>query len=135
MIVRSLSEIKGTDREICDNNWTSARLLLEKDGMGFSFHITTIYADSEIEIQYLNHLESVYCIRGKGSITDLKTNQTYTITPGTVYALNENDKHILRAEEELELACVFNPPCIGNEVHDETGAYPIAETVNTLTWD
>ena len=131
MIVRSLAKVKGTNREVRDKNWTSARLLLEKDGMGFSFHITTIDADSEIEIQYLNHLESVYCIRGKGSITDLKTNQTYIILPGTIYALNEHDKHILRAEEELELACVFNPPCTGNEVHDKTGAYPIAETAPT----
>ena len=131
MIVRSLAKVKGTNREVRDKNWTSARLLLEKDGMGFSFHITKIDADSEIEIQYLNHLESVYCIRGKGSITDLKTNQTHIILPGTIYALNEHDKHILRAEEELELACVFNPPCTGNEVHDKTGAYPIAETAPT----
>ena len=131
MIVRSLAKVKGTNREVRDKNWTSARLLLEKDGMGFSFHITTIDADSEIEIQYLNHVESVYCIRGKGSITDLKTNQTNIILPGTIYALNEHDKHILRAEEELELACVFNPPCTGNEVHDKTGAYPIAETSPT----
>ena len=50
MIVRSLSEAKGTAREIRDNNWTSVRLLLEKDGMGFSFHIATIDANSEIKI-------------------------------------------------------------------------------------
>lgn len=131
MIVRSLAKVKGTNREVRDKNWTSTRLLLEKDNMGFSFHITTIDANSQIELEYRHHLESVYCIRGKGSITDLKKNQTYSILPGTIYALNEHDKHILRAEEELELACVFNPPCTGNEVHDKTGAYPIAETAPT----
>ena len=133
MIIRSLSEIKGTDREVRDNNWTSARLLLEKDEMGFSFHITTIDANTEIQMEYRHHLESVYCIRGKGSITDLKTNQTYNINPGTIYALNKNDNHILRAEKEMELACVFNPPCTGKEVHDENGAYPIAELSSQLT--
>ena len=135
MIVRSLSEAKGTGREIRDNNWTSVRLLLKSDDMGFSFHITTIDANSQIELEYQHHLESVYCIRGKGSITDLKTNQTYAINPGTIYALDEHDRHILRAEEELELACVFNPPCTGNEVHDETGAYPAAEPVSELNRD
>lgn len=131
MIVRSLAKVKGTNREVRDKNWTSTRLLLEKDNMGFSFHITTIDANSQIELEYRHHLESVYCIRGKGSITDLKKNQTYSILPGTIYALNEHDKHILRAEEELELACVFNPPCTGNEVHDKTGSYPITETPPT----
>jgi len=125
MIVRSLSDCKRTEREVRDKNWTSIRLLLKDDGMGFSFHITTIDANSEIELEYRNHLESVYCMRGKGSITDLKINKTYEITPGTVYALDQHDRHILRADEELELACVFNPPCTGNEVHDETGAYPV----------
>lgn len=130
MIIRSISEIKGTTREVRDKNWTSHRLLLAQDGMGFSFHITTIEANTEIEMEYTHHLESVYCIRGTGRITDLKTLQTVTIQPGTIYALNEHDRHILQAQEELELACVFNPPCTGNEVHDSKGAYPTAVPVD-----
>lgn len=125
MIVRSLTDVAGTDRDVSDKNWRSIRLLVEEDGMGFSFHITTIAEKSMIELEYLNHLESVYCIRGQGYITDLHSNITYPIQPGTIYALNNHDKHRLFCEETLELACVFNPPCIGNEVHDETGAYPV----------
>ena len=63
-------------------------------------------------------------MKGKGSITDLATGETHEITPGVMYALNLNDKHTLRAEEELHMACCFNPPVTGREVHDETGAYP-----------
>ena len=42
-----------------------------------------------------------------------------------MYALDRHDRHVLRASSELKLACVFNPPLNGLEVHDETGAYPL----------
>ena len=41
-----------------------------------------------------------------------------------MYALNDNDRHIVRPETDILTACVFNPPVTGQEVHDETGAYP-----------
>ena len=41
--------------------------------------------------------------------------------------VNEHDKHILYAnDEDLVLACVFNPPVTGREVHDADGSYPAA---------
>ena len=42
-----------------------------------------------------------------------------------MYALDKNDRHILRAKSEMKMACVFNPPLNGREVHDNTGAYPL----------
>lgn len=125
MIVRNLKNEK--QRRVDTPDWNSIRLLLQDDGMGFSFHITTIYAGAELEMHYKNHLESVYCIGGTGSIEDLATGEIHDIRPGVVYALNNNDRHILRADAvaDLELACVFNPPLTGGEVHDETGAYPL----------
>ncbi len=42
-----------------------------------------------------------------------------------MYALNEHDRHVLRAEEELVMACVFNPPVTGNEVHQADGSYAL----------
>ena len=52
------------------------------------------------------------------------------IGPGTMYALDQNDPHILRAEQTMQMACVFNPPVTGLEVHDASGAYPLeAEAV------
>ena len=41
-----------------------------------------------------------------------------------MYALDKHDKHILRANTEMRLVCVFNPPLKGKEVHDSSGAYP-----------
>ena len=93
--------------------------------MGFSFHITTIYEGAELPMHYQNHLESVYCISGEGSIEDRATGKVHEIRPGVMYALDKNDRHILRAKSEMKMACVFNPPLNGLEVHDATGAYPL----------
>ena len=91
--------------------------------MGFSFHITTLEAGSEHTFEYKNHFESVYCMAGRGSITDHGTGETHAIRPGVMYALNLNDRHTLRAEEELVMACCFNPPVTGTEVHQPDGSY------------
>lgn len=125
MIVRDLSKAKKSDRRVVspDGNWESVRLLLRGDNMGFSFHITTIFKGADFMMHYKNHLESVYCISGEGEVETLIDNIKHAIKPGTIYILDKNDKHILRAFEEMELACVFNPPVVGNEVHNSEGAY------------
>ena len=130
MIVRTLEECEKSDRRIVSENWESTRMLLKDDNMGYSFHITTIYEGTETHIWYQNHLESVYCISGEGEIETLADGKIYPIKPGTLYNLNEHDEHLLRASKELKLACVFNPPLNGKEVHDENGVYPLeADTV------
>lgn len=123
MIIRTLQEANKTDRRIVSKGWESTRLLLKNDNMGFSFHITTIYRGAELNLHYKNHLESVYCISGEGEIEDLATGEKHAIFPGMMYALNNNDDHILRGFSEMQLACVFNPPLYGNEVHREDGSY------------
>ncbi len=127
MIVRDLNELKNTERDVADARWSSVRMLLADDGMGFSFHITTLEAGSEHTFHYKHHFESVYCISGSGSITDLGTGETHQIRPGVMYALNLHDRHTLRAEQELVMACCFNPPVTGNEVHREDGSYAPAD--------
>jgi len=129
MIVRSIDGIRGTAQEVAAPNWVSRRLLLAKDGMGFSFHETTIFAGTETHIHYRNHLEAVYCVAGEGEIETVADGMKHTIRPGVMYALDRHDEHYLRARSELKLICVFNPPLTGREVHDEEGVYPLlAET-------
>jgi L-ectoine synthase len=99
-------------------------LLLAADRMGFSLHDTVIHAGSETRMHYRNHLEAVYCIAGTGSIEAVASGESFAIAPGTVYALDGNDAHVLRATTEMRLVCVFNPPVTGREVHDANGAYP-----------
>jgi len=132
MIVRTREEAEKTERRILSKNWESVRLLLKGDQMGFSFHITTIYPSTTTKMWYQNHLESVYCISGEGELEDLTTGKIYVIEPGTLYALDQHDQHVLRAKTTLQLVCVFNPPVTGKEVHDENGVYPVtAEEVCT----
>lgn len=125
MIVRKLQDAEKSNRKIVSDGWDSTRLLLKGDGMGFSFHITTIYTGAELHLHYQNHLESVYCISGRGSIEDTASGEVHAIEPGVMYALNLHDKHVLRAEEEMKMACVFNPPLHGKEVHNASGAYEL----------
>lgn len=129
MIVRQLQDCENSDRLVKSTTWQSVRMLLAGDNMGFSFHITTIFANTETHMQYKNHLEAVYCISGTGRIKDLATGDVHEITPGTLYVLNEHDKHVLYADDQdLVLACVFNPPVTGQEVHDADGSYPLSDS-------
>lgn len=127
MIVRNLKEAQASGRRVVDpnGNWESTRLALKDDGMGFSFHITTIYKGADFRMHYQNHLESVYCISGKGEIENLNDGKVYEIGPGTIYLLDQHDPHVLRAEEEMVMACAFNPPLNGKEVHNKEGAYEL----------
>src|SRR5690606_18322439 len=122
MIVRKLQDAEKTERKIVSDGWDSTRLLLKNDGMGFSFHITTIYTGAELHLHYQNHLESVYCISGRGSIEDIASGEVHPIEPGVMYALNLHDTHILRAADEMKIAGVFSATIHGEEVHTSSGA-------------
>jgi len=127
VIVRKLSEAKKSERHVVspDGNWESTRMLLKDDQMGFSFHITSINEGADFQMHYQNHLESVYCISGEGEVQTLDDGNKYPISPGTLYILDKNDKHSLRAFTEMTMACVFNPPLNGKEVHNAEGAYEL----------
>lgn len=81
MIIRDFHKEKTTDRRVGAQQWELVRLLLADDGMGFSFHITTIAAGSEHTFHYKNHFESVYCVAGEGSIEDLATGEVHELRP------------------------------------------------------
>lgn len=129
MIVKDIKKhVIGTEKEVhaLKGQWVSRRMLLKDDGMGFSFHETIIKANSETHIHYQNHLEAVYCVGGNGHIVDLEKKETHELYDGVMYALNENDEHILYGgTEDMRMICVFNPPIKGTEIHDENGVYPL----------
>lgn len=129
MLIRKLDQIRSSSRNVRDKGWESSRLLLAEDGMGFSFHITTLEAGGDWTFHYQHHVEAVFVISGTGSVEDLATGERHALEPGTLYALNDHDRHRLRAETELVTACVFNPPVVGDEIHDADGAYRPAAAV------
>lgn len=128
MKVIDVNDVIGSEREVQGEGWISRRLLLKKDGMGFSMHETIIPAGAELKLWYKNHLEAVYCVQGNGSIEDLGTGEVHAIKDGVLYALDQHDRHILRGgSEDMRMICVFNPPVTGRETHDEDGSYQLVE--------
>ncbi|EXF24761.1 L-ectoine synthase [Nesterenkonia sp. AN1] len=125
MYTLNIDALNGTDRDIQQENWRSRRMVLAKEKVGFSLHETTLYAGTTNEFWYANHVEAVYCVGGKGTLTDLETGEKYTITDGFLYMLDGQEKHRVEVEEEIRVVCVFNPPVTGREVHDENGVYPL----------
>ena len=113
-----------------DGGFISNRILLGKDGMGFTMTSTVIPKGDAQHWHYKNHLEACYCIVGNGTLTDLTTGLEYEISPGTVYALDRNEPHLFQAHETVILVCVFNPPLTGNEVHGNDRSYEIKEFAN-----
>ena len=126
MIIRTLDEVIGTERDVDGGGWRSRRLLLKRDAMGFSLHDTVLEAGWEQEMEYANHLEACYIIHGEAEITDLATGETHELRPGTVYALDAHDRHLMRVKSEMRLICVFNPALAGGETHNESGGFEAA---------
>jgi L-ectoine synthase len=83
-----------------------------------------VEAGWEKEMEYANHLEACYLMQGEAEITDLTTGEKHQLGPGSVYALDAYDRHMLHAKSELRLICVFNPALAGGETHNETGGFP-----------
>lgn len=130
MIVRTTEEITGTERDVADKDWRSKRIVLAGDGVGFSFHETTINAGSVSEFHYRHHVEAVWVVDGSGTLTDHETGRDYPLRPGTMYLLDGHERHRVTCDAELRMLCVFNPPVTGDEVHDETGSYPRAVQIS-----
>ncbi len=127
MIVRTTDEISGTDRDVTseDGSWTSKRIILGGDGVGFSFHETVIQPGTVNEFHYANHVEAVWLVEGEGTLTNRETGETHPLAPGTMYLLNNHDRHTVEPRTLMRMLCVFNPPVTGREVHDENGVYPL----------
>lgn len=125
MKVRHLEDLNGTDNDVEHGSWRSRRFVLAKDGVGFSFHDTVLKAGTETEMWYANHVECVYVYAGTGTLVNRDTGERHELRPGTMYLLDDHDKHTVIAETDIHTACVFNPPVTGREVHDEHGVYPL----------
>ena len=125
MIVRTREQIEATDRYVHWGNGTSHRLLVEKDGMGFTMCHTIVHAGTSTRLKYDNHLEACYCIEGTGWLREADGTK-HRIAPGVIYALDQNDDHTLIADDQgnLVLVSVFNPPLTGEETHAPDGQGP-----------
>ncbi|MFV0386841.1 ectoine synthase [Paracoccus sp. (in: a-proteobacteria)] len=122
MIIRTLDEIEGTERDVSWGNGKSRRFLIERDGMGYSMTDTQIAPNTCSVLEYRNHLETCYCVEGSGKVVDESTGAEHEITAGTMYALDRHDRHqLIGGENGMRLVCMFTPALRGDEVHDLNG--------------
>ena len=123
MIVTTLNDLLGTERDIHGPAWVSRRFLLAEDGVGFTMTETTTKAGSEQVLWYKHHIEANYVIEGEGEVENIATGEVFPLSPGTMYVLDNNEKHRLKSFTSLRLVCVFSPALTGGETHDEDGSY------------
>lgn len=123
MIVRNKKDLINTAQHVETSAWTSTRLFVKKDGIGFSFHETINEAGIEQVLWYKNHIEMVFIAEGTAEIVDLATGETHLLESGSAYAL-KGERHIFRAITRVKSYCVFMPGLNGDEIPDEDGSYP-----------
>ena len=126
MIVRTLASILGTSAHVTGESFESRRILLAADGLGYSLHDTLCKAGSEQLLEYKNHVETNYVIEGQGEVVNVATGESWPLGPGTVYVLDHHEAHLLRAQTDLRIICVFTPALTGQEKHDASGSYAAA---------
>ena len=123
MIVTTLNDLLGTERDVHGAAWASRRFLLARDGVGFTMTETTTKAGTEQVLWYKHHIEANSVIDGEGEVENIATGEVFPLNPGTMYVLDKNEKHRLKSNTSLRLVCVFTPALTGGEKHDKDGSY------------
>ena len=122
MIVRSKKDVVGTKGEAGGDKWRSLRFLHEEDGMGVTLVDGLLEPGFDMVLWQKNHLEACYCIEGEGTVEELDTGVIHEIGPGTIYAMNDHDRHRIRAKTRMRVICTFFPALTGFEKHDADGS-------------
>lgn len=122
MIVKRKNDVIGTKGDASGERWRSLRLLHEEDGMGVTLTDTVLEPGFEMTLWQKRHLEACYCLEGEGTVEELESGTVHEVRPGTLYAMNNHDRHRLRALTRMRILCTFVPALTGHEVHDADGS-------------
>ena len=123
VIVRSIDDIVGTERDVFWGNGRSRRLLVKDDGLGFALCVTLGNPNTDSALQYRNHFESCYYISGSGEYVwesgshPIDTDKSFS----TVFIMDQNDAHRMVVRDESVCLSIFTPPIEGHEKHDLSG--------------
>jgi L-ectoine synthase len=134
MFARTAKDLEAASRVkvLPDSIIRSERYINAADGMGFSYHLNSAGANAIAHLWYKHHWEANFVIVGQGKLTDKAEGETWSLEPGALYVVGQNDPHILEVTEGMHIASIFCPALKGDEKHDEDGAYaasgPIAAT-------
>ena len=117
MFIRSLKDVKGTDRyKVMPRSATyTARYLTAADGMGFSLHVNRGEAIPPTQLWYKNHWEANYLIGGVIKVTDMTSGQEWVLESGDLYQVGPNDRHLYEVLEDEHHLSIFCPSLRGDE--------------------
>jgi L-ectoine synthase len=116
MIIRSVTDVIGTARDVHGPGWKSRRVVLAGEGPDYSVHETTLDAGVRLSFEYQHHRETVYCVAGEGTIEDAHAGRVVRLAAGGLYSAGIGEDHVITADTELKLVCIFSPPLTGDEV-------------------
>ncbi len=122
MIVKRLEDVVGTKGDAHGNKWHSLRILLKEDGMGVTLTDSILEAGFEMDLWQKNHFEACYCLEGEGTVEELDNGTVHEIKAGTLYAMNDHDRHRVRAKTRMRIIATFYPALVGDELHDADGS-------------
>ncbi|MFT5392047.1 MAG: L-ectoine synthase [Gammaproteobacteria bacterium] len=128
MIVKTYEGLAGGKNETSLGNGRAVtrRFLLAEDGVGFTLSDIRMEAGETAQLWYKNHIEANYIIEGEGTVEELDSGVTHELKPGVMYCLDKHERHRIICTTPIRMICVFNPPLVGGEVHDDSGTYPIS---------
>ncbi len=126
MFIRTIEERReaGWEKVLNQGQSRSVRYVTAADRVGVSFHLNARQAGAGRQLWYKNHWEANYIVSGSGTLEDLSSGETWPLAPGTLYTVGPRDRHRFNADEDIQLVSVFYPAILGDETHDEDGAYP-----------
>ena len=135
MFIRTLEELEKLGRirrPMHNDTFRSARFLTAADGMGYSYNENRAKQGIDTVIWLKHHWEANYIISGKLEVTDLTSEETWSLEAGGLYVVGPNDRHRFVVTEDTHYISVFCPPLRGDEGFDKDGGYeasgPIAKT-------
>ena len=128
MLIRTMDqqEAQGRIISISHGKASAVRLLTKSDGVGFSVSEARAHAGESSDLWYKNHWEANYVRSGRGVLEDRGTGEQWPLAPGVLYCVGPTDRHrVTRSPGSgMRIISIFNPPILGEETHDEDGAYP-----------
>jgi L-ectoine synthase len=126
MFIRTLDELERLGRirrPLGNDAFRSARFLTAADGMGFSYNENRVTAGTDAVIWLKHHWEANYIIAGRGQVTDLSSDESWSLEAGILYAVGPNDRHRLLLTQDTHYVSIFCPPLRGDETFDKEGGY------------
>jgi L-ectoine synthase len=122
MFLRRKEDVVGTKGDASGERWHSLRLLHEEDGMHVTLTDSILEAGFKMNLWQKNHFEACYCLEGEGTVKEVDTGVIHQVGPGTLYAMNNHDRHQIEAKTRMRIICTFYPALTGHEVHDADGS-------------